>query len=147
MSCTKPKFQPMKMPTMNHTEHDFIRFGEENIPEGYSYYKGTCCPMVPRGYCGFKQSSQKSIDEAIAHGMNPIKIGNLAIIEMDLMEETLRLADDGLASPCAIQCVIANPLIPAVSSTRTFMLHWYLNVHALLILNRISNDDMSGMMY
>ena len=63
---------------------------------------------------------------------------------MDAIEETLRLADGGQTTHKAIQCVIDTfPL----ENTSALMTIWYTNVHILLKINRIKDDNMNGMMY
>ena len=125
-------------------------------PEGLSYYKGTACPIVPKEDCGYKAEAYKILVAMLRDGLSIAKIGDDLIAQMDAIEETLRLADGGRTTHKAIQSVIdtfpclGKPLIdtfPCQENMFTLMTVWYTNVHILLKINRIKDDNMNGMMY
>jgi hypothetical protein len=115
-------------------------------PEGLSYYKGTACPIVPKEDCGYKAEAYKILVAMLRDGLSIAKIGDDLIAQMDSIEETLRLADGGQTTHKAVQCVIDKfPL--DVGDQGALMTIWYTNVHILLKINRIKDDNMNGMMY
>ena len=73
------------------------------------------------------------------------KIGDDLIAQMDAIEETLRSADVGQTTHKAVQCLIDT--FPCLENTSTLMTVWYTNVHILLKIKRLKDDNMNGMMY
>ena len=126
-------------------------------PEGLSYYKGTACPIVPKIDYGLKAEAYKILVAMLRDGLSIAKIGDDLIAQMDAIEETLRLADGGQTTHKAVQCVIdkfpclGNHMVHKWYTDRTqmgtLMTVWYTNVHILLKINRIKDDNMNGMMY
>ena len=114
-------------------------------PEGLSYYKGTACPIVPKEDCGYKAEAYKILVAMLRDGLSIGKIGDDLIAQMDAIEETLRLADGGQTTHKAVQCVIDT--FPCLENQGALMTIWYTNVHILLKINRIKDDNMNGMMY
>jgi hypothetical protein len=113
-------------------------------PEGLSYYKGTACPIVPKIDCGYKAKAYEILVAMLRDGLSIGKIGDDLIAQMDAIEETLRLADGGQTTHKAVQSVIDKfPL----ENQGALMTVWYTNVHILLKINRIKDDNMNGMMY
>ena len=113
-------------------------------PEGLSYYKGTACPIVPKEDCGYKAEAYKILAAMLRDGLSIAKIGDDLIAQMDSIEETLRLADGGLTTHKAVQCVIDQ--FP-MGNDLDLMTIWYTSVHILLKINRMKDDNMNGMVY
>ena len=118
-------------------------------PEGLSYYKGTCCPILPDGDCGFTAKAYEILVGMLRDGSSIGDIGDSLIAQMDAIEETLRLADGGQTTHKAVQCVIDmfNDKGYPNANQCALMTIWYTNVHILLKINRIKDDNMNGMMY
>jgi hypothetical protein len=116
-------------------------------PEGLSYYKGTACPIVPKIDCGYKVKAYEILVAMLRDGLSIGDIGDNLIAQMDSIEETLRLADGGQTTHKAVQCVIDTFPCLGKPDTSTLMTIWYTNVHILLKINRIKDDNMNGMMY
>lgn len=115
-------------------------------PEGLSYYKGTACPILPEGDCGLKATAYDILVGMLRDGLSIGDIGDNIIAQMDAIEETLRLADGGQTTHKAIQCVI-DKFPGAIKDQCALMTIWYTNVHILLKIKRLENDNMNGMMY
>ena len=64
-------------------------------PEGLLYYKGTCCPILPSGDVGLKATAYGVLLAMLRDGLNIEDTGDCLIVQMDEIEETLRLADGG----------------------------------------------------
>ena len=114
-------------------------------PEGLSYYNGTACPVVPMSDCGCKAKAYEILIALLRDGLSIGKIGDDLIAQMNAIEETLGLADGGLTTHKAVQCVIDQ--FPPMENHLDLMTIWYTNVHILLKINRIKDDNMNGMMY
>ena len=112
--------------------------------EGLSYYKGTACPIIPMIDCGYKAKAYEILIALLRDGLSIGKIGDDLIAQMDSIEETLRLADGGLTTHKAVQCVIDK--FP-MENQFDLMNIWYTNVHILLKINRMKDDNMNGMVY
>ena len=115
-------------------------------PEGLSYYKGTACPIIPKDGCGLKATAHNILVGMLRDGLSIGDIGDNIIAQMDAIEETLRLADGGQTTHKAIQCVI-DKFPEAIEDQCALMTIWYTNVHILLKIKRLENDNMNGMMY
>ena len=116
-------------------------------PEGLSYYKCTACPIVPKIDYGLKTEAYKILLAMLRDGLSIGDIGDChnLIAQMDAIEETLRLADGGQTTHKAIQCVFDT--FPGLENTSIFMTIWYINVHILLKIKRLKDDNMNGMLY
>ena len=113
-------------------------------PEGLSYYKGTVCPVVPMIDCGYKAKAYEILIALLRDGLSIGKLGDDLIAQMDSIEETLRLADGGLTTHKAVQCVIDQS---PIKNDLDLMTIWYTSVHILLKINRMKDDNMNGMVY
>ena len=115
-------------------------------PEGLAYYKGTCCPVLPTSDAGLKAAAHGILVGMLRNGNSIEGIGNNLVAQMDAIEETLRLADGGQTTHKAIQCVI-DKFPGFIKNQCALMTIWYTNVHILLKIKRLENDNMNGMMY
>tara|TARA_R110002074_G_C12030052_1_gene617443 strand:- start:35 stop:505 length:471 start_codon:yes stop_codon:yes gene_type:complete len=113
--------------------------------EGLSYYKGTACPVIPENNCDLKSHALEILVDMLKRGSSISEIGDNLIKQMDSIEETLRLADGGQTTRKAVQCVLDT--FPGLKNRIGLMTIWYTNVHILLKIDRIKNDDMNGMLY
>lgn len=114
-------------------------------PEGLSFYRGTRCPIRPLDDMGLKVLADDVLTGLAQSGKSIELIGDQLIAEMDAIEKTLRLASGGKITEKAIQCVIDN--FDCLEDQNALLIRWYTNVHILLTINRLENDDMNGMMY
>jgi hypothetical protein len=115
-------------------------------PEGLSYYKGTSCPVLPLDDCGFKARADIMLLDMLRSGSSIDDIGDNLTFEMDEILETYSrgFLENNKSAFHGIKCVMDKLNL----ETREEMMEkWYLNVHGLLKINRLENDDMNGMLY
>ena len=94
--------------------------------------------------CGFTAKAYEILITLLRDGLSIGKLGDDLIAQMDSIEETLRLADGGLTTHKAVQCVIDQS---PIKNDLDLMTIWYTSVHILLKINRMKDDNMNGMVY
>ena len=126
--------------------HSTINFETDKFtnPNGLAYFNGTACPIIPGQYYDFKRAAREMIKAGLVAGPSLQEQGDLLHAQMEQLEGSIaRISKSKEVSDAHLDAWAEEMGEPLTG----LLAHWYINVHALLILKRIQNNDDYGMLY
>ena len=114
---------------------------------GDALYKGVSCPVTTGQYMNFHQMANQMIVENMQKGATIHEQGDFIIRQMDDWVEKLSTRvryNDKNGNKSGIKKIVSNWIKSCGVSDTEMLLQWHVNVHALLKLKRIPNNECFG---
>jgi hypothetical protein len=116
-------------------------------PNGAALYKGISCPISISQYMDFTSIANEMILDNMRNGMPVKTLGDVLVAQMDEWVEKLRTRvryNEKNGNKSNMKKIVSTWIKACgVSDTDMFM-QWNVNVHALLKLKRITNNEHFG---
>ena len=116
-------------------------------PNGDAFYKGISCPLAASQYIDFASIANEMIVNNMRNGI-PIKVlGDNLVKKMDQYIEKLRTRvryNENNGNKMGINKIISSWIKACNLSETDLFMQWNVNVHALLKLKRIPNNEHFG---
>jgi len=116
-------------------------------PNGDAFYKGISCPLTISQYMDFASIANEMIVNNLRNGVPVKALGDNLVEKMDDFVEKLRTRvryNENNCNKMGIKKVISNWIQACNLSESDMFMHWNVNVHALLKLKRITNNEHFG---